>query len=81
MTIIDRLIVFHWCSRRGVRVSTMTFSSLNVDILLHLVKFVDQYDRFNLVVSGILKGFENANQGIDLRKRYSKHFIFSESGN
>ena len=58
----------------------MNFSSLNVDVLLHLMKFIDPYDRFNLVISGILKGFENANEGIDLRKRYSEHFTCSVSG-
>jgi hypothetical protein len=49
--------------------STMNLLSLNVDVLLYLMKFVKPVDRFNLVVSGILKGFENANIGIDLRKR------------
>jgi hypothetical protein len=53
----------------------MDFSSLNVDVLLYLMKFVDPVDRFNLVVSGILKGFENANEVIDLRKRYSEHLL------
>ena len=53
--------------------STMALSSLNVDVLLHLMKFVDPVDRFNLAISGILKGFENVNEGIDLRKRYSEH--------
>jgi hypothetical protein len=27
-----------------------------------------------LVLSGILKGFENVNQGMDLKQRYSEHF-------
>jgi hypothetical protein len=62
-------------------VTTMDLSSLNVDVLLYLVKFIDQEDRFNLVVSGVLKGFENANEGIDLRKRYSEHFTCDLSGN
>ena len=52
----------------------MDLSSLNVDVLLYLMEFVKPVDRFNLVLSGILKGFENANEGIDLRERYSKHF-------
>jgi hypothetical protein len=52
----------------------MDLSSLNVDVLLYLMKFVDPVDRFNLVLSGILKGFENVNEGIDLRERYSEHF-------
>ncbi len=52
----------------------MDFSLLNVDVLLHLMKFVHPDDRFNLILSGILKGFENANEGIDLRQRYSEHF-------
>jgi len=55
-------------------VSNMDLSSLNVDVLLHLMKFIDPEDRFNLVISGILKGFENVNEGIDVRKRYSRHF-------
>ena len=33
-------------------------------------------DRFNLVHSGICKGFENVNKGIDLRQRYSEHPTF-----
>ena len=54
--------------------------SLNFDVLLHLIKFVDPVDRFNLVLSGILKGFENVNEGIDLRQRYSEHFTCDVSG-
>ena len=53
----------------------MDFSSLDVKVLLRLTKFLDPVDRFNLVISGILKGFENANEGIDLRERYSELFI------
>ncbi len=49
----------------------MDLSSLNVDVLLYLMKLLDQDDRFNLILSGILKGFENVNEGIDLRQRYS----------
>jgi hypothetical protein len=55
-------------------VSTMNLSSLNVDVLLYLMKFVEPDDRFSLVVSGILKGFENANEGTDLQQRYCEHF-------
>ncbi len=55
--------------------STMDLSSLNVDVLLYLIKFVDPVDRFNLVVSGILKGFENAHEGLDLRQRYAEHLL------
>jgi hypothetical protein len=50
----------------------MDLSSLNVDVLLYLMKFIKPVDRFNLLLSGILKGFENANEGIDLRERYSE---------
>ena len=53
----------------------MDFSSLDVKVLLRLMKFLDPVDRLNLVISGILKGFENANEGIDLRERYSELFI------
>ena len=59
----------------------MDFSSLNVDVLLHLMKFVNPVDRFNLFLSGILKGFENVNEGIDLDQRYSEHFTFVSSCN
>jgi hypothetical protein len=59
----------------------MDLSSLNVDVLLYLMKFVDPVDRINLVVSGILKGFENAIEGIDLRQRYSEHFTCDVRGN
>ena len=52
-----------------------------MDVLLYLTKFLDPDDRFNLVLSGILKGFENANEGIDLRHRYSEHFTCDVSGN
>ena len=51
----------------------MDLSSLNADVLLYLTKFVHPDDRFNLVLSGILKGFENINEGIDLNERYSEH--------
>ena len=53
----------------------MDLSSLNVDVLLYLIKFVDPVDRLNLVVSGILKGFENVSEGINLRERYSEHLL------
>jgi hypothetical protein len=59
----------------------MDLSSLNVDVLLHLIGFVDPEDRLNLVFSGILKGFENVNKGINLRKRYSELFTFVSSCN
>ena len=58
-----------------VNVSTMNLSSVNGDVLLYLIQFVDPVDRFNLVLSGILKGFENVNKKMDLSKRYSEHFI------
>jgi hypothetical protein len=57
----------------------MDLSSLNVDVLLYLMKFVKPVDRFNLVLSGILKGFERVKKGIDLHKRYSEHFTCGES--
>jgi len=47
----------------------MDLSSLDVDVLLYLMKFIDPVDRFNLVLSGILKGFENANERMNLRQR------------
>ena len=49
---------------------------MNVDVLLYLMGFVEPVDRFNLVLSGILKGFENVNEGMDLRQRYSEHSTF-----
>jgi len=45
------------------------------------MKFLRKDDPFNLVLSGILKGFENANEGIDLRQRYSEQFTYDVSGN
>ena len=45
----------------------MDLSSLNVDVLLYLMGFVEPVDRFNLILSGILKGFENVNEVMDLR--------------
>jgi hypothetical protein len=62
-------------------VSTMNLSSLNVDVLLYLMKFVDPVDRFNLALSGILKGLKNLSKGIDLRKRYFEHFTQGEGDN
>ena len=60
----------------------MDLSSLNVDVLLYLIKFVKPVDRFNLVLSGILKGFENAHVGLDLRKRYFElHFTCNVNNN
>ena len=61
--------------------ATMDLSSLNVDVLLYLMKFLHPDDHFNLVLSGILNGFENAIERIDRRKRYSEHFNCSVSGN
>jgi len=59
-------------------VSTMDLPSLNVDVLLYLMKFIDPEDRFNLVLSGTLKGFENAHEGIDLRERYSENLYLGQ---
>jgi hypothetical protein len=59
----------------------MDLSSLNVDVLLYLLKFVEPVDCFNLALSGILKGFENAHEVIDLRQRYSEHFTCDVNGN
>jgi hypothetical protein len=47
----------------------MNLASLNVDVLLYLIDFIDPVDRFNLVLSGILKGLENVNKGMDLKRR------------
>jgi hypothetical protein len=59
----------------------MNLSSVNVDVLLKLMEFLDPTDRFNLLLSGILKGFESVNEGIDLDGRYSEHLTCDESGN
>ena len=59
----------------------MNLSSLNVDVLLHLIKFVKPVDRINLALSGILKGFENVNEGVILHQRYSEHFTSVSSCN
>ena len=53
----------------------MNLSSLHVDVLLYLMTFVDPVGRFNLVLPGVLKGFENANEGSDLRRRLIE-FLF-----
>jgi hypothetical protein len=63
------------------KTSTMNLSSLNVDVLLHLMKFVKPVDRFNLILSGILRGFENVNKGIIPHERYSGHLTCSVSVN
>ena len=65
----------------NVNVYIMNLSSLNVDVQLYLLKFVEAVDRFNLALSGILKGFENVNRGINLQNRYSEHFTCDVSGN
>ena len=59
----------------------MDLSSLNADVLLYLIGFVKPVDRFNLALSGILKGFENVIKGIDLRQRYFEHFTLVSSCN
>ena len=65
----------------NVNVYIMNLSSLNVDVQLYLLKFVEAVDRFNLALSGILKGFENVNRGINLQNRYSEHFTCDVSSN
>jgi len=52
----------------------MNFSSLNVDVLLYLMGFIKPVDQFNLLLSGILRGFEDVVKGIILRERYCEHF-------
>ena len=59
----------------------MNLSSLNVDVLLHLLGFVKPVDCFNLALSGILKGFGNINKEVILHERYSQHFTFVSSSN
>jgi hypothetical protein len=59
----------------------MNLSSLTADVLLYLMKFVKPVDRFNLALSGILKGFENVIKGIDPRQRYFEHFTLVSSCN
>ena len=39
---------------------------LNVDMLLYLLRFLDPVDQCNLVLSGVLKGYENASKFADL---------------
>ena len=55
----------------------MQLAALNIDVLLHLLEFVDPIDRFNLILSGILKGFDNVSKGMDLRKRLNTIFCCS----
>jgi hypothetical protein len=50
--------------------SATHFSALSVDVLLHLVKFLKPDDCINLLLSGILEGFENVYKGIDRQERY-----------
>ena len=66
---------------KALKIQTLTtdLSSLNAHVLLHLMEFVDPVDRFNLVLSGILKEFENANKRMNLHKRYSEQFTFASS--
>jgi len=44
----------------------MNLLNLNVDVLLHLVKFLGQEDRLNLMISGVWKVFEGTSQICDL---------------
>ena len=53
-------------------------SSLNIDVLLHLMKFIKPVDRFNLVLSGVMKKIINFNVGIDLRRRLIEYFILMQ---
>ena len=70
--VISRKWQLYSCSERH---STMNLSSLNVDVLLHLIGFVKPVDCFNLALSGILKGFGNINKGVNLHeiRWVSKH--------
>ena len=61
-------------TRRRDKMPTMHLASLHVDVLLHLIKIIEPVDRFNLVLSGILKGLENVNQRINLQQRLSEVF-------
>jgi hypothetical protein len=76
---VTNLVLGSLLQRKALQKSTMNLSSVNVDVLLYLMKFVHPDDRFNLALSGVLKGFENINRGIDLDKRYSKHLSFVSS--
>ena len=49
----------------------MNLSTMPAEVLLYLLKFIKPVDNFNLLLSGVLKGFENVNKGIDFQQRYS----------
>ena len=58
---------------------TMYLATLNADVLFHLIKFVDPVSRFNLILSGILKGFENVSEVINVEHRYyQSHFFYAK---
>ena len=48
----------------------MHLASLNADVIFHFIKFLDPVSRFNLILSGILKGFENVSKVINVEQRY-----------
>ena len=48
----------------------MHLASLNIDVLFHLIKIVDPVSRFNLILSGILNGFENVSKVTNVEHRY-----------
>jgi hypothetical protein len=51
----------------NINIPIMNLSTMPADILLYLMKFMKPVDKFNLLLSGILKGFENVNLGIGSR--------------
>jgi hypothetical protein len=55
------------CARAVGTTPIMHLASLHVDV--HLIKIIEPVDRFNLVLSGILKGLENVDQRINLQQR------------
>jgi hypothetical protein len=57
--------------------STTHLAQLNIDVLLHLMKFVHPVDRVNLAFAGILKGFDNINRGAILKQRFY-HFLMTQ---
>jgi hypothetical protein len=55
----------------NIGISIMSLSTMHADVTLYLMKFIKPVDSFNLLISGILKGFENVTKEIDLQQRYS----------
>jgi hypothetical protein len=58
-----------------IPIARMNFTSLIPDVKLYILKIIHPVDRFNLVLSGVLPGFQAPIGSIDTTQRYAMDYV------